>query len=398
MDHQSAIEQPTSVRPVSFVSSKKQPSSDHPRALSASRSAEGTVEIECDQAIFTSQKSPMGEGYRIVAASPGIRPEEKAEITRRSPSHGALASNSPQGEGMLAYPLPTGRFCVCHCKHDGVEHTARGGQRVRTHVAILDPRNFRLFDDNLFAVHQALASVPVEAARAFNPSMGRLCLKSVGRYSPPRYLASAGGPEAFLRVTRALMSEEHCVLASVPEARPTLQWALMMLPISMRAERSISVGIKFSLARNLTTTIIHQDFERVQQMIVGQSIRWRDLKAEALAYDSQYDDWIEFISRRADQGRLHEISILTGQMDDKATQISLARIARLCQDRDAAESIERDVLVVLQNEYERFAARNELESRLAGELLGFVESRLAQMDEDAQEGDDSLGPSAPAPL
>ena len=133
-------------------------------------------------------------------------------------------------------------------------------------------------------------------------------------------------------------------------------------------------------------------------MIAGQSIRWRDLQAEASVYDSQYDDWIEFISRRADQGRLNEIRFLTDQMDDKATQISLARVARLCQDRDAAESIERDVLVVLQNEYEKFVARNELESNLSAELRKFVDKGIAELDRVEQEQAEQEDESAPTKL
>ena len=55
------------------------------------------TDLTCDQAIFTSIRGPMGEGYRIVAASRGLRPEEKQAITRLSPSHEALCW--PPGPG-----------------------------------------------------------------------------------------------------------------------------------------------------------------------------------------------------------------------------------------------------------------------------------------------------------
>ena len=402
MDHQSIVNTKTpddskSIRPVSFVSSKKQPP-DHAPGTSPTPHVEEAVSVECDQAIFTSQKSPMGEGYRIVASSPGIRPEEKAEITRRSPSHGSLANNSPQSEGMLAYPLPTGRYCVCHCKHDGAEHTARGGLRVRTHAAILDPKCFEKLDDNPFVVHQALAQVPVEVTRAFNPTMGRLQLKSVGRYSPPRYLTNPNEAEAFLRVTRALLSDEACVLAGVPEARPTLEWAFMMLPMSVRAMRSVSVGINFSMARQISATVIHHDFDRVHQMITGQSIRWRDLRVPPAVHDALFDDWIDFVNRRADQGRLQEIGKLTNRMNETTTQVGLARVAKLCQDRDAADTAERDVLVTLQSEYAKFTSRTELETELVDRLLHCVESRIEQLDEEAREAEEAQGEDLPAAL
>ncbi len=382
MDHRPTVSQSSSARPAGFVSSKLhsagQQVSPVPDKLP---SAAKPIEIECDQAIFTSQKSPMGEGYRIVAASPGIRPDEKAEITRRSPSHGALAGDSPQSEGMLAYPLPSGRYCVCHCKHDGVEHTARGGQRVRTHAAILDPKDFRKFDDNPFWVDQALSKVPVEAARSFNPTMGRLTLKSSDLYTPPRHLTAAPGPEVFLRVIRALLGDEPCILASVPETRPTLQWAVMMIPLSMRARRSYSVGVKFSLTRNLSTTILHHDLERVHQMVAGQKIQWRDLSVEQPVRQDLCSEWLAFIGRRADQGRLLEVGRLTHQMTELATQISLARAAKLSLDRDAADTWDREVLIELRNEYDKFAPRDDIESQLADDIRGFVEQRLAAVED-----------------
>ena len=61
-----------------------------------------TAALNCDQAIFTSIRTPMGEGYRIIAASRGVRPEEKQLITRRSPSHGALCEVTGGAEKALA--------------------------------------------------------------------------------------------------------------------------------------------------------------------------------------------------------------------------------------------------------------------------------------------------------
>lgn len=388
MDHRSTVSKPASAQPASFVSSKLHPAGQQPTATPDGARPLKPVEIDCDQAIFTSQKSPMGEGYRIVAASSGIRPDEKAEITRRSPSHGALTSDSPQSEGMLAYPLPSGRYCVCHCRYDGAEHTARGGQRVRTHVAILDPKDFRKFDNNPFSVDQALARVPVEAARAFNPTMGRLHLKATDPYTPPRHIANSKGPSAFLKVIRSLIGEERCILASVPEARPTLQWAMMMIPLSMRAKRSFSVGVKFSLTRNLTTTIIHQDLERVHQMVAGQSIQWRDVTADTPVRQDLFAEWINFVGCRADQSRLSEVAKLTNQMTELSTQISLARIARLSLDRDAADTHEMDVLVTLQNEYNKFAARDDLESKLTEDIRQFVGQRIADVEEAMREAEE----------
>ena len=73
---------------------------------------QSATELACDQAIFTSIRTPMGEGYRIIAASRGLRPHEKQAITRSSPSHDSLCwtpaeeQNIPGRLAAAFYKLP----------------------------------------------------------------------------------------------------------------------------------------------------------------------------------------------------------------------------------------------------------------------------------------------------
>ncbi|RME37117.1 MAG: hypothetical protein D6788_10140, partial [Planctomycetota bacterium] len=96
-----------------------------------------TITVECDQAVFTSLRTPMGEGYRVVAASAGVRPEERRVITRVSPSHDSLCDDGRESKervrALACYPLPTGRLCIALSLPAGNEHTGRGGLRVYTH-------------------------------------------------------------------------------------------------------------------------------------------------------------------------------------------------------------------------------------------------------------------------
>jgi len=109
--------------------------------------------ITCEQAIFTSIRTAMGEGYRIIASSKGLRPDEKQTITRNSPSHDALCSDTP---AFAFYSLPSGRLCAaCSC-FAGAEHTGRGGQRVYTHSAVFSAKSFEEFGYNPFHVLRAM--------------------------------------------------------------------------------------------------------------------------------------------------------------------------------------------------------------------------------------------------
>ena len=88
--------------------------------------------VTCDQAIFSSVRTPMGQGYQIVAASKGLTPGEKREINQHSPSHGGLCQDGPDAKGVAWYPLSSGRLALAHSADAGAEHSGRGARRTWT--------------------------------------------------------------------------------------------------------------------------------------------------------------------------------------------------------------------------------------------------------------------------
>ena len=132
----------------------------------------------CDQAIFTSIRTPMGEGYRIIAASLGIRSDEKQTITRHSPSHEGLCLGQTDttrsfggAQGAAFYPLPSGRFCVALSCPAGAEHTGRGGQRVYTHNVVIRADDWSLLGYNPFNVLRAMAAAGLTTPQLTPPAV-----------------------------------------------------------------------------------------------------------------------------------------------------------------------------------------------------------------------------------
>ena len=115
--------------------------------------------LSADHTIFTSVRTPMGCGYRLIAASPGVTAEERTKITRWSPSHGNLCSDNPAAEGLASYLLSTGRRCVAWSRHAGPEPTGRGGLRIHTHAVLLTAEAYRQFACMPAAVLQAIAAL-----------------------------------------------------------------------------------------------------------------------------------------------------------------------------------------------------------------------------------------------
>ncbi|MCZ6816838.1 MAG: hypothetical protein O7F76_09135, partial [Planctomycetota bacterium] len=126
------------------------------RSAVVNPTSRGGEAVRAEQAVFTSIRSPMGEGYRIIAASPGIRPDEKAEIIRRAPSHDSLCESGRAAVGLLAFPFESGRYCLGFSCHAGREHTARGGNRVYSHFAVVEPGDWQSFGFNAVRLHTAL--------------------------------------------------------------------------------------------------------------------------------------------------------------------------------------------------------------------------------------------------
>lgn len=212
----------------------------------------GGLEVEADQAVFTSIRGPMGEGYRLVAMSPGITAEERAEITRRSPSHESLCSQEPSAWGLSSYPLAGGRQCIGCSRHAGREHTGRG-QRVHTHLVLLNDEAFACFGYDPVAVQGALLQRIGPTPDLKPPT----CMEPLG-LSAPVSGGTTAAPAARLFEQAARLAEQvgaaslaaagqvpwpggQTIAAGLPEAQAALSVALRMLPKGCaRASRSAS--------------------------------------------------------------------------------------------------------------------------------------------------------------
>ena len=73
------------------------------------KDGDGQSIMRCEQAIFTSKRTATACGYRIVAASAGLKAAEKRVISARSPSHGGLIHDGADACGLSFYHLPAER-------------------------------------------------------------------------------------------------------------------------------------------------------------------------------------------------------------------------------------------------------------------------------------------------
>jgi len=249
----------------------------------------------------------MGQGYRLIAASAGVRAEERIEITQRSPSHDSLCDGSPEAVGLLSYPLADGRHCVACCLHAGVEHTARGGLRVYTHILILDAADFAALDADPVPIHDALLaylrkegpmlksppalppltlSIPVPAepaepadAESTGPESatvekGVRTLLCAAPFGPSRQKGPAPFflPETLAPIVADLQNDRPVIVIGVADPRSFLGTLWPLLPPDVRQRLSVSAGLKYAPTRRVQLTILPGDIPELRRLIAGQDV------------------------------------------------------------------------------------------------------------------------------
>ncbi len=324
-------------------------------------------EMIADQAVFTSARSATGEGYRIVAASAGINPTERQEVTRRSPSHGSLCDESEQAKALSCYPLAGGRWVVACSRSAGAEHTGRGGVRVYTHIAVVDAGTMAQFECD-----------PVRLWRAFSNAAGQPPL------SPPQRMerVSLGASQSLVymngdRIRRAApiasaLMQRHAVVAAGESPWRLLEAVWMILPAAVRRGVSMSAGLKFAPTRKAQLTILDRIDDAAERSMRGHNVTCFKADAASTPGHSPYDAWIGMLERYADSGRAGEARDLAARVTD-ASPAGLARIAALCDARDlvrVATSIE--VMQQMQRNYAEFDAASPLEQELLESLRGDI--------------------------
>ncbi len=343
----------------------------------------------CDQVVFTSVRSGIAEGYRIIAASPGVQPAEKVEITRRSPSHGGLTDDDPGAVGLESYTLPTKRHCVAYCCYAGSEHTARGGQRVYTHAIILDRQAWRQFQANPVAVHALLARQVESTGPVLKPA-GRLEKISLAPQARATNIAasisgtaSADIMDLALTAAGDLLGGRTSVLCGAANPYRLMEKVLLSLPLEVRETLNSSIDIRFSPARKMRLVLTAEPKPELQRRIAGLNIRLRNAGSNAASSPAvepptAFAAWEQLLRRWWREGRREDIHRLTGELCRGISSDALNRIATICEDTDAIATLSPEETASMAARYASRKPATRAEQVLTKELLAAAASDLSE--------------------
>lgn len=356
---------------------------DHRAGVTAdteSAPAAGPQTIQADQAIFTSIRTPMGEGYRLIAASPGITAEERAEITRRCPSHGGMCDASPSASALSSYPLGTARHCVGWTRYAGVEHTARGGQRVHTHLAVLEPDGFKAMQQDPFRVCAAMQEV-LDDQPCIKPGGGLDCLPLSVRHAGSARSAPIPrtGIENACRVAARLLDHDVVLVVGSNTPMTVLQTMFLVLPQAFRAGLAVSANLQYASARQIRLTVMQQSTAELQRMVAGKDVHVLDLAAADSLEESPFAAWFEFVLESGQRGRLAETVLLADELDGSLDGPTLTRVAGICRDTDRVERASQATLEELVSRYADLQPAHPVEGRLVRHLLSGAVRRAAEL-------------------
>jgi hypothetical protein len=330
----------------------------------------GAAAVTCDQAIVTCIRSPMGHGYRVVAASDGLQRGESTEIASRAPSGDGLCTDSPTATGMSFFGLGSGRYAVLHVAYAGKEPTGRGGQRTYTRAMILDADGLRRFRCNPFEVLRAAESagmlvVDLEASRTV-PKV------SLTPCPSPTAAAEALGrisPQWCGHLVEKILSNRELIIAADENPVAIAEALLLATPSPCRPSVSISAGLRVSVNRSNRLTLIQGDGTRARQFLRGRPADFVNLTAAANPPSPPDHPWAQATERLLVEKRTSRLVDLASVRFTQADVDAIESIGRACLDLDNIRTASTAELMDTATAYVGRGAMSPLQAELAEQIV-----------------------------
>lgn len=323
----------------------------------------------------------MGEGYRIVASSRGIKPEEKQVITRSSPSHDSLCW-SPEEEptpgawyGAAFYPLPTKRLCVAYSRYAGMEHTARGGQRVYTHCVILEAQHFSVCGFNAFRVIRAMIAGGLNEPQLKPPQLLAeltLCVEPTAAGRDGELLSTLDGRPRRAAL-RLMFEQRNVVLPRGERWVEAVEGLLLGLPGPMRAKASFTAGLKFASSRNHRLQVFRDESSVIRAKVEAQAAEF--LTVKDVGEEVSKSAWVRCVDAMWNRGALDLLDRRTSRAFADATPAACERVGAMYTQIDSIPTMStKELLTGVLAQVEN--PSRDVEEQVRGEFVAEGQKEL----------------------
>ncbi len=341
--------------------------------------------LVCDQAIFTSIRTPMGEGYRIIATSKGLGPKDKQAITQRSPSHEGLCApeedDTIDAYAPLAvsfYQLPSSQLCVAISCFAGAEHTGRGGQRIYTHCVIFPADQFSACAFNPFNIAQAMVDADLTTPTLKPPP--QLETLSLQVSAMPTTLddsctTAICDNNAYLIAIDRLLRDKAVIVNMDNDWLVATEAIMMSLPGPMRERVSFGSGLRYSTGRHFHLNMLSDETGVSKARSAGQRLEY--LAATSKDTAILENPWLNFIARMWKSQAFEVLAKRTCQAFNNVSDEGRMLIAKIYNSTDGLQ--QADTLNILQTvQSTANTAATGAEAQLLQELMDSAECVLYQ--------------------
>ncbi len=359
--------------------------------------------VTVDQCVFTSVRSPMGEGYRIIAKTSGIKPEEAAELPQRAPSHGGLCEKDEHATGMLAFQLASGRYAIGFARHAGREHTARGGLRAHTHFVVIDETDYSAFNFDPWAVAAAIRLAdddkPLLKAR---PQFSKIDL--IPEVTLNYEQVAEHDPRALMSIVRMFLGTDTIVVDRNDYSIEMAWLAWRLTPAFARKSRSVSDGICFAPARTIQHAFIFGDTNAARNLIADRPETWCVLADATEPEGYQPSAWIAYIEAAVADGNIEAAIALCDEMVPDHTLKELDKVAEFFHLPELVQSMARSDLARIELSLHAFTPKTPTERRLINDGRMAVQLRAEALNQaeaeaaaaDTEDSADAMSSDAPS--
>ena len=365
---------------------------DHQSTLAAPACQE-----KIEQAVFTSLRSPMARGYRIVASSSGLLEDEKREIVQRAPSHGNLCDDSAGACAQAAFLLRSGRHCLMFARHAGPEPSGRGGLRVHTHALVLTGSLYRQLGCDPSRVEGLVVPPETESA----PTICVPALEAISLAAGQQAAAAPTDAEALetasvsdvLAVVFAVLEERRIIVVGAPEPPALVQAVFAATPLGLRHELCFAYGMRFSTQRGFRL-LFHEESTRELELIASDhAYSIVECGSQTQLGSTPFAPWLSLVRDEWKHGRWQQLRALADRLDSEFSPDALARVAALTADVRTVESLDADGLEALRARWQGVEPGGPVQRGLLERIERLAAARLADIAE--AEADEAEGGECP---
>lgn len=263
--------------------------------------------VVIEQTIFTSAQTARGDGYQLVAHSPGLSLPDQRQLTAWGPSHDSLVESSGDAASVNFLRLASGNYCVSRTTPAGHEYSARGGTNVYTQFLVIAPDDFARFGNHPFAVlNAAFAQGSLRPHESVPDRLEPITL--AGRAAAAdaaeiERLAADIGTAWLGAIIEAALANESLLLWGAAAKPRLLPGLLYCLPPECRGEFSFSTGLKQSARRPYRIVCLGHDPESARRVARRQGPPALDLSGDPPPL-AQLGGWAGFVVVCLEAGHL----------------------------------------------------------------------------------------------